>query len=192
MYCTLLKEINTLLDTSKKDVIIVAIDGPCASGKSSLANFLNDNFICNIFHMDDFFLPPEKKTAQRLAQPGGNVDYERFEEEILKNINKKQNFRFNIYDCKNLSLFESGKVFHKRLNIVEGVYSMHPELNSYYDYRVFLDVTEDKKHSRILNRSNEKKLQRFKDEWIPMENSYFDTYKVKENCDLVIDTTDMF
>ncbi len=192
MYCTLLKEINHLLDNSNKNVITVAIDGPCAAGKSSLSEFLNDNFICNIFHMDDFFLPPEKKTEHRLAQPGGNVDYERFEDEILKKIRSNQDFHFNVYDCKNLSFFESGKVFHKRLNIVEGVYSMHPELSDYYDFKVFLDVNENKKHQRILNRSNEKKLERFKNEWIPMENKYFDTYGIKETCDLVIDTTDMF
>ncbi|MBQ7816856.1 MAG: uridine kinase, partial [Oscillospiraceae bacterium] len=81
MYNKLLKDINNLLDNSKKDVIWVAIDGPCASGKSSLGNFLNDNFICNVFHMDDFFLPPEMKTAERLAEVGGNVDYERFGKE---------------------------------------------------------------------------------------------------------------
>ena len=192
MYNRIIKEINNLLDTSNKDNIIIAIDGCCASGKSSLANFINDNFICNVFHMDDYFLPPEKKTAERLSEPGGNVDWERFEDEILKNIIKNQNFTFNIYDCHSLSYFESGKVFCKRLNIVEGVYSMHPELNDYYDYKIFLDVEESKKHSRILERSGENKLNRFIKEWIPMENRYFDTYSIKDNCDLYIDTTEMF
>lgn len=192
MYCKILKEINSLLDNSRKDVIIVAIDGCCASGKSTLSDFINDNFICNVFHMDDFFLAPEMKTEERLGQPGGNVDYERFKTEILENISKQQNFKFNIYDCQTLSLVESGKVFHKKLNIVEGVYSMHPELSRYYDYRIFLDVAEDKKHERILERSNEHMLNRFKNEWIPLENKYFDTFKIKENSDLVIDTTDMF
>lgn len=192
MYNKIIKSINTLLDSSDKDTITIAIDGPCASGKSSTANFINDNFICNIFHMDDYFLPPEKKTAERLNEAGGNVDRERFEEEILKSILRQQNFTFNIYDCHTLSLFESGKVFCKRLNIVEGVYCMHPDLVKYYDYRIFLDVSEDKKLQRILDRSNHEKLERFKNEWIPLENKYFDTYKIKENCDLVIDTTDVF
>jgi len=69
---------------------------------------------------------------------------------------------------------------------------MHPDLVKYYDYRIFLDVSEEKKHQRILERSNHEKLERFKNEWIPLENKYFDTYKIKENCDLVIDTTDIF
>ena len=192
MYNRILKEINTLLDTSSKDTIIVAIDGPCASGKSNLAKFLNDNFICNVFHMDDFFLPPEKKTEQRMADAGGNVDRERFEEEILKSIVKNQNFTFNIYDCHSLSTFESGKVFCKRLNIVEGVYSMHPDLASYYDYKIFLECDEQTKHRRILERSGENKLKRFISEWIPLENRYFESFGIKEKCNLVIDTTELF
>lgn len=192
MYNRLLKNINNLLDACDKETLTVAIDGPCASGKSSIANFLNDNFVCNVFHMDDYFLPLEKKTPQRLAEAGGNVDRERFEEEILKNIVKNQNFTFNIYDCHSLSYFESGKVFCKRLNIVEGVYSMHPDLVKYYDYKIFLEVSEETKHSRILARSNQKKLDRFINEWIPMENRYFDTYKIKESCNMVIDTTNLF
>ncbi len=192
MYNKLLKEINHLLDSSEKDTLIVAIDGPCASGKSSLAAFLNDNFVCNIFHTDDYFLPPQMKTAERLAEAGGNFDRERFEQEILKAIRLNQNFTFNIYDCHALSCFESGKVFCKRLNIVEGVYCMHPDLEKYYDYKIFLEVAEDKKHSRILSRSNESMLERFKNEWIPLENRYFDTFKIKDKCDIVFDTTDIF
>lgn len=192
MYCKILKDINNLLDNSHKDVVLVAVDGPSASGKSSFGKFLNDNFVCNVFHMDDFFLPLEKKTEERLSQPGGNTDYERVEDELIKNILKPENFTFNVYDCHSLSHFESGKVFHKRLNVIEGVYSLHPELSDYFDYKIYLDVSNEKQEARILNRSGEKKLERYKKEWIPLESRYFDTYKIKEQCDVVMDTTDLF
>ncbi|MBQ9844507.1 MAG: uridine kinase [Oscillospiraceae bacterium] len=192
MYCKILKDINNLLDSSHKDVILVAVDGPSASGKSGFGNFLNDNFVCNVFHMDDFFLPPEKKTAERLAQAGGNVDFERVEAELIKKILKPENFTFDVYDCHTLSYFESGKVFHKRLNVVEGVYSLHPQLSGYFDYKIYLDVSPEKQEKRILDRSGEKKLERYKTEWIPLEMKYFDTYKIKEQCDVVFDTTEVF
>ena len=120
MYNKIIKVINNLLDSSDKDTVWVAIDGPSASGKSSLGNFINDNFICNVFHMDDFFLPPEKKTPQRLGETGGNIDWERFKSEIISNVKSGHNFTFNVYDCHTLCYLESGKVFHKKLNIVEG------------------------------------------------------------------------
>ncbi|MBQ6896484.1 MAG: uridine kinase [Oscillospiraceae bacterium] len=192
MYCKILKDINNLLDNSSKDVILVAIDGPSASGKSSLGKFINDNFVCNVFHMDDFFLPFDRKTEERLSQPGGNIDYERVEEELISKILKPECFTFNVYDCHTLSLFESGKVFHKRLNIIEGVYSLHPQLSKYFDYKIYLDVDSKKQCERILERSGEKKLERYKKEWIPLENRYFDTFDIKESCDVVFDTTELF
>ncbi|MBQ6929373.1 MAG: uridine kinase [Oscillospiraceae bacterium] len=192
MYNNVIKIINNLLDNSEKDIVWVAIDGPSASGKSSLGNFINDNFICNVFHMDDFFLPPEKKTAERLNETGGNIDWERFEKEIIGNVNLGQNFTFNVYDCHNLSYFETGKVFCKRLNIVEGVYSMHPQLIDNYDFKIYLDVDSEKQKQRILNRSNEKKLARFVNEWIPLENRYFEETDLKNRCDAVFDTSELF
>ena len=34
--------------------------------------------------MDDFYLQPHQRTTKRLREPGGNVDYERFETEVLQ------------------------------------------------------------------------------------------------------------
>ena len=36
--------------------MFVAIDGPCASGKTTLSRNLNERFGGNVLHMDDFFL----------------------------------------------------------------------------------------------------------------------------------------
>ena len=52
---------------------LLAIDGRCGSGKSTLAAHMAQVFGCPVFHMDDFFLPPELRTPERLAQPGENV-----------------------------------------------------------------------------------------------------------------------
>ncbi|MBQ5782047.1 MAG: uridine kinase, partial [Oscillospiraceae bacterium] len=60
------------------------------------------------------------------------------------------------------------------------------------DLKIFMDVDEDKKHQRILARSGEYMLERFKNEWIPLEQKYFDTFRIKENSHIVIDTTDLF
>ena len=71
-------QINMLLE--EKNFVIVAIDGKCTSGKTTLASQLAEIYDCNVFHMDDFFLRPEQRTPERFAEVGGNVDYERFHE----------------------------------------------------------------------------------------------------------------
>lgn len=191
-YEIIFKNINKILDESDKEVIIIAIEGPSASGKSYLSNLLSQTFNCNIFHMDDFFLSPELKTPERLAVAGGNVDYDRFDMEVMENIIRKNDFSFDIYDCRTLEKSPSSKVYHKRLNFVEGVYSMHPTLCEYYDYKIFLDVKREIQLDRILKRSNEFLLNRFKTEWIPMEDNYFSTLHIRENSDIIIDTTAIF
>ena len=70
--------VGAVLNRSDKSPIIIAIDGPCTSGKSAFARDIAKNYDCNVFHMDDFFLTPERKTDERLAIPGGNVDWEGF------------------------------------------------------------------------------------------------------------------
>jgi uridine kinase len=52
---TLRSAIDRLL---QQDRVIVAIDGKCTSGKTTLASRLAEIYDCNVFHMDDFFLRP--------------------------------------------------------------------------------------------------------------------------------------
>ena len=41
---------------------VLAIDGPCGSGKTTLAALLARLYDCPVFHADDFFLRPEQRT----------------------------------------------------------------------------------------------------------------------------------
>lgn len=63
------KRITVLMKEERQ--ILVAIDGSCTSGKSTLADALAEEYDCNLFHMDDFFLRPLQRTAERLAETGG-------------------------------------------------------------------------------------------------------------------------
>lgn len=54
---------------------LVAIDGRCTAGKTTLAGLLQGKRSCNVVHMDDFYLPFAKRTPERMAQPGGNMDF---------------------------------------------------------------------------------------------------------------------
>lgn len=163
----------------------VAIDGACGSGKSTAAALFAEIFDCNVFHADDFFLPPHKRTPERMSEIGGNMERERLESEILKNLKSGKAFSYAPFDCSVMALAEPRAVSPKAVNIVEGSYSMHPQLRGYYDFSVFLTVEPKVQEERILARSGEKMLERFKSEWIPKENAYFEKMKVRDACDFV-------
>ena len=167
---TIRKKIDELL--AQKDTVIVAIDGKCTSGKTTLASQLEAVYDCNVLHMDDFFLRPEQRTPERFAEIGGNVDYERFREEVLLPLKSGKAFTYRPFDCSSFTLAAPVAVTPKRLNIVEGTYSCHPFFDNPYDLTILLTVDEETQRQRILERPAFLH-QRFFEEWIPMENRYF-------------------
>ena len=164
-------QINMLLE--EKNFVIVAIDGKCTSGKTTLASKLAESYDCNVFHMDDFFLRPEQRTPERFAEVGGNVDYERFHEEVLLPLKSGKAFSYRPFDCSTFTLSDHVIVTPKRLNIIEGTYSHHPYFGNPYDLKILLTIDEETQRRRILDRP-EFLHKRFFEEWIPMENRYFD------------------
>lgn len=167
--------------------LLLAIDGGSASGKTTLAALLAQRYGCPVFHMDDFFLRPEQRTPQRLAEPGGNVDRERFFSEVLQPLRQGGPASYRRYDCRTGQLLPPVLRQAGQLNVIEGAYSMHPELSALYDLSVFLAVSPEMQHRRILQREPAFKQQLFFRQWIPMENRYFQTFSIPERCDLRIE-----
>ena len=181
---TITARIDRLLREREK--VIVAIDGNCTAGKTTLAGLLSKQYDCNVFHMDDFFLRAEQRTPERLSQSGGNVDYERFMDEVLTPLGGNTGFSYRPFDCGSFQLAQSVAVTPKRLNIIEGTYSMHPYFHNPYDLRIFLTITPQLQRERILERPAFLH-QRFFREWIPMEQQYFSTFRIPDQCDIVLD-----
>ena len=163
------------------------IDGCCASGKSTLAHTLAQLFPVHIFHMDDYFLRPEQKSGERLSKPGGNVDYERFDKEILSSLRHQKDVIYQPYDCMSQSLKEEVKVKYSPYSVIEGSYAHHP----YFQMdaiKIFLYCEREVQLQRLKQRSPNL-YERFVHEWIPMENTYFETFDIRNQADFILDTT---
>ena len=181
--CVLAEQINHLLQN--KDRVIVAIDGNCTAGKTTLAGELEKLFDCNVFHMDDFFLRPEQRTQERYAQPGGNVDYERFRAEVIIPLKQGQPFSYRPFACRTFTLSDPVSVEPKRLSIIEGTYSLHPYFGDVFDLKVFLSVDPELQVQRIYQRPQHVH-ERFFHAWIPMEKQYFEYFKIPSCCDFCL------
>jgi len=182
----LLAKIDRLL--AEKPRIIVALEGGSAAGKSTAAALLEKIYDCSVFHMDDFFLRPEQRTKARLTEPGGNVDWERFQEEVLSPLTRGETVRYRRYNCHTQTVEAPKTIVPRALNIVEGVYSMRPELAPAYDLSVFLSVSPKLQHIRIEKRNDPDMQAMFFVLWIPLENSYFDALDVRSRCDLILES----
>ena len=167
--------------------VVVAIEGGAGSGKSVLGGVLKEVYDCNLFHMDDFFLQMHQRTPERFAEPGGNVDYERFKIEVLDQLEHPEGLWYQPYDCSVQQLAEKIKVPYKDLVIIEGAYSLHPHFEDRADLAFFLEIPDEVQLERISNRNGEWMLKRFVEEWLPMERTYFEEFKIweKEYCQVI-------
>ena len=165
--------------------LLIAVDGRCASGKTTLAATLEEETGCNVVHMDDFFLRPEQRTPQRLAEPGGNVDYERFRQEVILPLSRGDQVRYQIFDCQQMVLSVFREIDPSKTTVIEGSYSCHPALWDFHDLRVFLDIDPEEQLRRIRRRNGEEKAVMFQTRWIPMEERYFDAFRLRERCELI-------
>lgn len=172
---------------SKEKNIVIAIDGRCGSGKTTLASQLQAHYGCPVIPMDQFFLRPEQRTAQRLATPGENVDHERFLEEVLQPLEKGETFSYRPFDCSVMSLGAPITVLPGKLTVVEGSYSCHRSLWDHYDLHIFLTVDADEQMRRIAAR-NGARAEVFRQKWIPLEEAYFSAFQLEFKSDLLLST----
>ena len=165
--------------------LTVAFDGKAASGKTTAAELFKSAANCRIIHADDFFLPFNMRTRERLSSPGGNIHFERLKSEVINNLGDKS-LTYGKFDCSKGII--TGQITAEKapVTIIEGAYSLHPFLGDIYDFKIFFDIDDNEQERRILSRNGEEMFKKFKEIWIPMENRYFEYYGIKNKCDYVV------
>lgn len=151
-----------------------------------MATLLSQVLDAGVIHMDDFFLPLELRTEERLAQSGGNIHYERFLLEVLPHLKNSESFSYRRFNCDTMDYGEPRFMQNGMWRIVEGSYSCHPAFGDYMDCRIFCDVSPEEQMNRIVNRNGTGLAQVFASRWIPMEEQYFQAEKIQSKTDIMI------
>ena len=175
---------------SKEKPFVIAIDGRCASGKTTFAHMLASELSLSVIHTDSFFLPRSISGEAEQIGVDGNFDIERFYSEAVLGMMSQKPFYIGHFDCKTQKITEAMRFKPSPCFIVEGAYSLNPKLGNYADMKIFFDVDEKTQKDRILKRNGEKGLRAFEQVWIPAEERYFSNYRIKESCDFVVKTID--
>lgn len=170
----------------QKSRCVLAMDGMAAAGKTTAAEYLAARWNAPVVHMDDFFLPLELRTEERLSQPGGNVHYERFAADILPALASGNPFSYQIFDCSVMDYGKTRPIPAAPIVIVEGAYAMHPVFGKYWDVSAFFTIDPEAQRRRIVARGGEEVWPIFRDRWIPMENAYHTAFDTQSRADVVI------
>ena len=163
--------------------LLIALDGRCAAGKTTLANRLAEQYGWGVIHLDDFFLQPAQRTSQRLAEPGGNLDRERLISEVLLPLTRHRPGVYRVFDCRTMGFAAVPRPLPAApVVLLEGSYACHPDLRPLCGLHVFLTVDPGEQLRRLTAR-NPARLQDFRTRWIPMEEQYFRYFHIPETCD---------
>lgn len=177
-------------ELNRRGRLLLALDGRCGCGKSTLAAALARELGGNVFHTDDFYLPFARRGEGWQQRPAGNMDLARLREEVLLPLLAAQAVDYRAYDCPNDRFFTTRRIPFRPLSIVEGSYSQHPALRDCYGLCLFLTAAPDVQRARLQKREGAN-FAAFEALWIPMEERYFRAFGIEQRADCVLDTGDL-
>lgn len=185
----LCSHIATLLVASPTRPILIALDGRCGSGKTTLAAQLAERFPgSRTIHTDDYYLPPAQRVPGWETLPCANMDLKRLRAEVLNPARAGQPFSYIAYSCREGAYLPPVSCQPARLVIVEGSYSHHPALADCYDLQVFVTCSKAEQTRRLQAREGDR-YPDFAARWIPLEEAYFTQHNIEDAADFVMDTT---
>ena len=169
--------------------LVLALDGRCGSGKTTLADHLARQFPASIvLHTDDFYLPPAQRVRGWEKTPCANMDLVRLRDEALRPAYEGQPVLYRAYSCRAGAYQPVQELAAQPLVILEGSYSHHPPLAGYETLQVFVTCSREEQTRRLQAREGER-YANFAARWIPLEEGYFAQYRIEETTDLAVDTT---
>ena len=169
--------------------LVLALDGRCGSGKTTLADGLARQFPASIvLHTDDFYLPPTQRVRGWEKTPCANMDLIRLRDEALRPAYEGQPVLYRAYSCRAGAYQPVQELAAPPLVILEGSYSHHPLLAGYETLQVFVTCSKEEQTRRLQAREGER-YANFAARWIPLEEGYFAQYRIEETTDLAMDTT---
>lgn len=166
---------------------MVGIDGPGGSGKSTLARALAAHIGAGIVEGDDFYLPSAQRRSRPADSLGPDLDWQRLRDQVLAPASEDRPVRYQRYDWDHDAMGGWVSLPGRSPLIVEGVYTLRPELRAYLDVMVWVDAPAEERLERGLARDGESARSQWVDEWMPSEVRYREETDPIRVAQLVVD-----
>lgn len=177
---------------------IISITGGSASGKTSIANKINDFFEHDVsfLSMDFYYKTDLRLTIEERSKLNYDVpeafDLNKFYMDVLK-LKKNQKIYVNDYDYKNYKSSEHMiEIIPRKILILEGIFTLYDErIRNLSDAKIFVDTDSDERLARrILRDTNEngRKTEDIISHYLTVIKPSYEKYikPMKKYCDIVI------
>ncbi len=184
-----LQELVALITTlaSRSPLTMVAIDGPSGAGKSTLSRTLNgllpDSQVVDLefFYSDVGVDPPDGLSPEECYEQ--HVDWRSLDAQVLRPLRRGESGRYRLYDWNTGQRGDWVDVAPEGIVLIDGLYSMRPELMDVYDLTVYVDAPPGERSARLAKRPDNPI---WVERWAVGFNWYIDHMRVKERADVVI------
>lgn len=156
--------------------ILVGIEGRSGAGKSTLAQRIEESLgNVTVVHKDDFYSSvPENRLAELSPSEGYEqyFEWQRLIEQVLLPLSSGMDASYQRFDwLKKIPGEWSSVAASSSVVVIEGVYSLRPELRAYYDVKVWVNTDEEIRASRLVARGENAKT--WIRRWSAAEEYYF-------------------
>jgi len=150
----------------------IGIDGPGASGKSTLATGLAAALPNAVLVEGDDFYRPESDSSRSEIEIAGLFDLPRLASQVLIPHSQGREFQYQRYDWEAGTLGDWAAGANGASLIVEGIYSTHQTLREFYDLRIWVTAPRAVRLARGIGRDGEETRSTWVDFWMPAEDRY--------------------
>ena len=177
--------INAL--AARAPLTMVSIDGPSGSGKSTLSRTLNGLLPgsqvvdLEFFYSDLGVDPPDGLSPEQCYEQ--HVDWRSLEVQVLRPLRQGEPGRYQLYDWIAEKRLDWVEVRPEGIVLVDGVYSMRPELMDAYDLSVYVETQPNDRTARLSKRPDNPV---WVERWAIGFDWYMDHKRVMERADVVI------
>jgi uridine kinase len=172
-------------------VLVLALDGHGAAGKSTLAGTVAGAAGAALVHTDDFFRPAravargDAGCASGVPALASYYDWRRIRGQALEPLRAGRRARFRRFDWERGSGLDGAVTVDARpLVLLEGVFSAAPELADLVDRSVLVDTPRPVRLRRLRARVTPEE---WDDDWLAAEQAYFDAVRPPSEFDLIVD-----
>lgn len=170
---------------NKKSLMIIGIEGFGGSGKTTLADQLRDALgNAYIVNIDDFIV---KEKLNESSWDKGGFDRERLEKQVLAPLSQGRSASYQKLLWETNTLSGLKPIPHVKYVIVEGISCYHPNIEHYYDYKIWVDtpieIAKARGKLRDTGNENEDKW----DMWAESDQAYQQKYHPEQRASFIVE-----